>query len=241
MRISVIVPAFNEEKLLPRCLEHIGRAVAGFHRREWEVEVVVCDNNSTDRTGALALEAGARVVVEPVNQISRARNRGAAAATGDWLLFIDADSFPDLGLFEAVARAIESGRVVGGGALVRFDGVVGVGRVLVEVWNWISRWNRWMAGSCVFCDARVFHELGGFSQALYASEEIDFSRRLKRAARGSGRHVEILTGHRLSSSGRKLHLYTLAEHARMFRRTMFSRGANLRRREELEIWYDGRR
>jgi len=54
--------------------------------------MIVCDNNSTDRTAEIARAAGAIVVYEPVNQIARRRNCGAAAATGDWLIFVDADS-----------------------------------------------------------------------------------------------------------------------------------------------------
>ena len=73
-------------------------AAGAFVRRGWGVELIVCDNNSTDRTAEIARNAGARVVFEPVNQIARARNRGAAAATGDWLIFVDADSHPSAGL-----------------------------------------------------------------------------------------------------------------------------------------------
>ncbi|MEK6246435.1 MAG: glycosyltransferase family A protein, partial [Pseudomonadota bacterium] len=62
-------------------------------------ELIVCDNNSTDDTAGIARAAGARVVFEPHNQISRARNRGAAGAAGEWLVFVDADSSPSPGLF----------------------------------------------------------------------------------------------------------------------------------------------
>ncbi len=81
MRISVVVPAFNEERLLGATLEAIRTAARAFDDRGgWEL--IVCDNNSTDRTAGIARAAGARVVFEPHNQISRARNRGAAAASG---------------------------------------------------------------------------------------------------------------------------------------------------------------
>ena len=94
MKISVIVPAFNEEKLIGETLRKIQAAMPAFARAGWETQLVVCDNNSTDRTAELARAAGALLVFEPINQIARARNRGAAAATGDWLIFVDADSHP---------------------------------------------------------------------------------------------------------------------------------------------------
>src|SRR5579863_7951521 len=93
-----------------------------FSARGWPSELVVCDNNSTDHTAELARAAGATVVFEPVNQIARARNKGAEAATGDWLIFVDADSHPSLELFADVAAAIESGKYVYGGATVTLDG-----------------------------------------------------------------------------------------------------------------------
>ena len=237
MKISVVIPAFNEEKMLPLCLASIWEAKRALDERGWRAELVVCDNNSTDRTAAIAEEAGAIVVAEPVNQISRARNAGAAAASGDWLVFIDADSFPDRDLFAELAGAIEAGRCIGGGATVRFDESADrFARSALAVWNGISRVTRWAAGSFVFCRAPAFRELGGFSTELYASEEIEFSRRLKRL----GRFV-ILHRHPLLTSGRKARLYTKREFAGFFLRTVLRRGRTLRSRDECFAWYDGRR
>src|SRR5262249_47122877 len=84
-------------------------------------ELVVCDNNSTDRTAGIARAAGAKVVFEPHNQISRARNRGASAASGEWLVFIDADSTPGRGLFEELREAIDGGGALGGGSEIAAD------------------------------------------------------------------------------------------------------------------------
>ena len=106
MNLSVIIPAFNEERLIGETLRQVKAAVAVFSRRAWQTEIIVCDNNSTDGTAALARAAGAQVVFEPVNQIARARNCGAAAATGDWLVFIDADSHPSA---ELLAEALRRG------------------------------------------------------------------------------------------------------------------------------------
>ena len=103
MKISIIVPAFKEERLLGESLANINSAAQVFTRRGWDLEIIVCDNNSTDRTAEIARSAGATVVFEPINQIARARNCGAAAATGDWLVFVDADSHPSAGLFAEVA------------------------------------------------------------------------------------------------------------------------------------------
>ena len=82
MRVSVVIPAFNEEKLLPASLAAIRAAAAAFEFRGWTWECVVCDNNSTDGTAACARAAGATVVFEPVNQIGRARDACVRAGGG---------------------------------------------------------------------------------------------------------------------------------------------------------------
>ncbi|MFM9001007.1 MAG: glycosyltransferase, partial [Opitutia bacterium] len=69
MRVSVVIPAFNEEKLLPSTLAAVRAAAEAFSARGWEWECVVCDNNSSDRTAEAARAGGAAVVFEPVNQL----------------------------------------------------------------------------------------------------------------------------------------------------------------------------
>jgi glycosyltransferase involved in cell wall biosynthesis len=241
MKISRVVPAYNEERLIARALGCLNASAAPFLRRGWEVELVVCDNNSTDATAELARAAGAQVVFEPVNQISRARNRGAAAATGDWLVFVDADSYPSAELMEDLARVIEKGRCIGGGCTVRLEGVRGAAWLGNRLWNGVSRVTGWAAGSFMFCEMTAFRALGGLSELLFASEEIEFSRRLKRYARAHGSSTVVLTRHPLLTSARKVVLCRPTEMARLLWQTVWQRGANLRRREACTIWYDGRR
>ena len=242
MKLSVVVPAFNEEKLLPRSLAAIRAAMAAFAQVDCRAELIVCDNNSTDRTAEIARAAGAKVVFEPVNQIGRARNTGAAAATGDWLLFVDADSFPSIDLVRDLHEAISSKTDLAGGATVTFpEGSGAAARLAVGLWNAVSRAGRWAAGSFVFCEAAAFREAGGFSTDLYASEELELFRRLKRLARARGRKIAILDRHPLLTSDRKLALHGWAPFLRISLKAALTGGRNLRRREELGPWYDGRR
>lgn len=241
MKISIIIPAFNEEKVLTTTLEHIDAAAASFQTLNWQVETIVCDNNSTDRTAKLAQSAGAMVVFEPINQISRARNAGAAAATGDWLIFVDADSHPSAGLFADVAEAIQSGRVLAGGSTVAIAERYLVPQLAVRGWNLLSRLRCWAAGSFIFCEAAAFREIGGFSTELFVSEEIDLSKRLQQLARKRGKRMTILHKHPLVTSVRKLHLYTVREHLQFLGRLIVQRGRPMKNREECGIWYDGRR
>ena len=236
MKVSVIVPAFNEERLLAGSLAAIRDAMGAFD----DAELIVCDNNSTDRTAEIARAAGARVVFEPVNQIARARNAGAAKAGGDWLLFVDADSYPTKNLFRQTREAIAAG-CLAGGATVALESADPVIRFWVAAWNSLSRRLRWAAGSFIFCEAAAFREAGGFSQDVYAGEEIYLFKRLKRLARRQRREIVILHEHPLRTSDRKARLYTKGEHFRFMLKTLLVGGRNLRSRESCYAWYDGRR
>ncbi len=241
MKISVVVPAFNEERLLPDSLRSIRAAMAAFDARGWSSELIVCDNNSTDRTAEVARAGGATVVSEPFNQIARARNTGAAHASGDWLVFVDADSQPSPELFADAAAEIEGGRCLAGGSTVVLDSDRLAVAFFARVWNALSRISKWAAGSFIFCEASTFREAGGFNQQLYAAEEIDLFRRLKRLARRKARTIVILHRHPLLTSDRKIRLYTLSEHFVFMAKMALSAGRTLRKRSACFPWYDGRR
>ena len=241
MKISIVVPAFNEEKLINQSLAAIKSACATFEQLGWIWEIVVCDNNSTDGTAELARAAGAILVFEPINQISRARNQGASVATGDWLIFVDADSFPSAELFAVTAKRIQSGNCAGGGCLVRLDEKNIFLGAAVLLWTVVSLLKRWAAGSYVFCRADLFREIGGFSTEMFASEELDFSDRLKALAKSRGLRFQIIRQPKLVTSARKLHLYGHAAHLRFFLKAMLSPRQTIMNRERCTLWYDGRR
>ena len=241
MKISVIVPAFNEEKLIAATLTSIRDATAGLTRLGCETELIVCDNNSTDRTAALARAGGATVVFEPVNQLGRARNRGASLATGEWFIFVDADSRPTEALFAEVAETIQQGQWLGGGCTLKLDEHFLLAELLVGGWNVLSRWRRWAAGAFMYVEAAAFRAVGGFSQDLFVSEEIDLFERLKQHARGRGKKLRILHRHPLLTSARKLHLYSSWEYARFLLRGALMPRRTLRNRAACQPWYDGRR
>jgi glycosyltransferase involved in cell wall biosynthesis len=241
VKLSVVVPAFNEERLLAGALAAVRTALGALDQALWSSELIVCDNNSTERTAEIARAAGASVVFEPVNQIARARNAGAAQAGGEWLVFVDADSYPSRELFSEMLASIQTGQVLAGGATVHFETGDAMVRAWLAAWNALSRATRWAAGSFIFCEARAFRELGGFSEALYAGEEIDLFRRLKVLARRRGQSVVILHRHPLLTRDRKARLYTKREHFAFMLKTLLLAGRPLRDRKACYVWYDGRR
>jgi len=241
MKVSVVIPAFNEERLLPLTIQSVRQAAESFVKRGWDYEIIVCDNNSTDGTSQIAAGLGVKVVFEPVNHIAKARNTGVRSACGDWLIFIDADSQPSEDLFDDVADAILSGKVIAGGATVRLDNVPKSALLVNQFWNFISVTMKWMAGSFIFCRADVFRTIGGFNEELFVSEEIDLSKRIKKLAKSMKMKVVILTSHPLITSGRKVYLYKKREYFWFILKTLFLFGATIKDRESCNIWYDGKR
>ncbi len=241
MKISIVVPAFNEERLLGASLAQITLAANSFEKIGWDVELIVCDNNSTDRTAEIARAAGATVVFEPVNQIARARNSGAAAATGDWLVFVDADSHPCPELFTDAAAEIQSGKCLAGGATIRLDEDLFIAGCITRLWNFVSRRLRLLAGSFIFCEAAAFRKAGGFSNELFVAEELDLTIRLKKLAKENNKKIAILHRHPLLTSARKMRLYTAREHLRFILFAIFNKQRALGSREAAHLWYDGRR
>lgn len=113
LRISVIIPAHNEAALIGHVVSAVrAQAPAGI-----ELEVIVADDGSTDETVAAARGAGAQVVSLDGGNPAAARNRGAAAATGEILIFLDADCLPAPGWLAALLAAHERGVPAVGGAL----------------------------------------------------------------------------------------------------------------------------
>lgn len=241
MLVSIIIPAFNEERLISACLKSVDAALAANRAYGFAHEVIVVDNNSTDKTALLATEAGARVVFEPINQIARARTAGADAASGDWLLFLDADCLLNAALVDDIFRLIAQGKHVGAGSTLYMPNLPWWAAGLLHFWTALSVIFKWAAGALIVCNAKAFREVGGFNQALYAAEEVDLSRKLKQWGRAHRLAFTILRKHPIETSPRKVELYSSREIFSQFFRLLLSPWRTLQNKKRLSIWYDGRR
>jgi glycosyltransferase involved in cell wall biosynthesis len=241
VKYSFIIPAYNEEQLIAAAISSINDSLAESAISPDDCEIIVVDNNSTDSTPSIAKSYGAQVIFEPVNQIGRARNAGAAVASGVWLIFMDADCELSPQLLDDVEQLTIDGRYIGCGSLMRMDDVPLLGGFILSLWMRISRLMNWAAGSFIVCSQTAFESVGGFSNDLYAAEEIDLSRRLKRYARQQEQAFTILTENPLYTSSRKMHLYSSWELLAQLARLVFMPRKSLKNKESLSMWYDGRR
>ena len=238
--VSIVIPAFNEEKYLPGTLRAALKACAVFDQAGWASEIVVCDNNSTDQTASVARASGVQVVFESFNQIAASRNAGGNAARGDWLVFVDADTQVTPMLFREMMRAMTRDDCLGGGCPVTFDSGPWLARQTVIIWNTIGRVMRWAAGSFLFCRASAFRELGGFSQDWFAAEEVEYCIRLNRLGQRLAKRMMILN-EPVISSGRKVCALFTQKNLGHGLEAIVTFGETLKQRDNCRYWYDSLR
>jgi glycosyltransferase involved in cell wall biosynthesis len=241
MKISIIVPAFNEEKVLGETLAQIKLASGAFPQIGWASELIVCDNNSNDHTAEIARAMGATVLFEPINQISHARNAGAAAATGDWLVFVDADSRPSVKLFADMAKEIQSGTCFAGGATICWDQENFITALMMPILNVGFRWRRFLHGPFMFIESATFRKLGGFSVETFAGEDWELGQRLQKLAKETGKRFVVLHRHPILTSARRLKEHSPLVSFKILYYILFVPRRIKVSRETARRWYDGRR
>lgn len=191
MRFSIIIPAYNEEKLLPRLLESIDVARSNYSGGADQVEVIVADNSSTDCTAEVAATLGARIAHVSKRRIAAARNGGARIAEGEILCFIDADSAVHPETFNAIDQAMKSGRYVWGvtGAVLERRSFA----LLVTYWLMMPM--VLLTGidtGLAFCRREDFETVGGYDESRMYAEDVVLPLALRRLGRTRGQKITRL-------------------------------------------------
>lgn len=171
MKISVIIPTYNEEKYLPILLKCI------FKQTLKPVEVIVADNYSKDQTREIAKEFGAKVIDGGIQSVGR--NNGAKIAKGEILIFIDADiSFDEKFLENCLKQFISSNIDLG---VCKFSlKSKNFSQIIHNMLTNISMEfrkrtkNPLVNGGVIICKKKVFESIGGFDESLKISEDQKF-------------------------------------------------------------------
>lgn len=182
MKISLVIPAYNEEKFIGKCLESVQKNGAGFF------EIIVVNNASTDRTAEIAASfPGVRVVTEPSKGLTKARQKGLEEAGGDFIAFIDADTSLPPRWMGMVERNFESpGVVCLSGSYRYYDGPWLRNMFIYFLW-WISypltyRIVGYMVVGGNFVARRsALLNMGGFDPTIqFHGEDTDIARRISK-------------------------------------------------------------
>lgn len=182
MRLSLVIPAYNEEKYLTETLEAVKFALA----RISEHEVIIVDNQSTDATRDIAESFGAKIMDEVERNIAKVRNTGGFAADGEVIVFLDADTLVVPGVFEKINEAMSDKRCVGGSVAVEYEAPRNrqlFMRWFMRLWTVLGRLTKMRQGALQFCRSDIFGELGGYDITIYVGEDIEFHWRLDKLAK----------------------------------------------------------
>ena len=230
--ISVVIPAHNESKYLPRTIAQLNESI---QKAGVEAEIIVVDDDSTDDTAVIAQELGCTVVKVALRNIGAVRNAGAAHCQTPWLFFLDADTILPARTL-AAALDLLAGDSVGGGAMVAIDplGKVTATKWLLfytlkVVWQCIGGW---AAGCFMFCERSVFEDFGGFDEAFFAAEELFFSRSVAKYGEFRVLREPVVT------SARKLESYSTLELLRFVTLPILRPKLFLKTKLGLELLYD---
>jgi glycosyltransferase involved in cell wall biosynthesis len=228
--ISFIVPAYNEEAWIGRCVSAI-RSGVEFPGEPYEI--IVVDDASSDATASIARQQGAQVIRVEHRQIAATRNAGARQAQGDILFFVDADTLVNAPAIQSVLRNIKAD-AAGGGCWPRFEGwLPWWWRPTLLIGERICRWlNIFPSGACLFCTRDAFQTAGGFDEKYFAAEECVFVRALKRQGRF------VIPAETVVTSGRKARAHSFRAFARLTARLVFLGSRGVRSRRKLEYWYE---
>lgn len=201
-RFSLVIPARNEERFLPRLLDTIDEARLRYQGGASAIEVVVADNASTDRTAGIAATRGCRVVTVETRAIAAVRNAGGRAARGEILGFVDADTRIHPETFNAIDRSISTGKVVAGATgvtLERWSVGLAVTYALMVPFVWLLR----MDTGVVFCRRDDFEAVGGYVESLRFAEDVRFLYDLRRLGKRRGQRLARVTSAKAVASTRK--------------------------------------
>ncbi len=210
MKLTIIVPAFNEEAYLAATLGSIRAAVERV-RAECDVaaDVIVVDNASTDRTAGVARDLGATIVHEPVQGIARARNTGARRAAGDVLVFFDADVAVPRALLVAICAAMRDPTCIGGGVDVDYRPRRLFVRLYLRAWRLLARVTGMVQGAAQFCRKDAFEQVGGYDEQMWMGEDVDFYWHLRKLAARTRRTARFLREPRVRPSSRRFDKWPL--------------------------------
>ena len=203
---SLIIPAYNEAALLPRLLTTVDAARSRYRRGAERIEVILADNASTDATATIARRAGCKVVPVAKRVIAAARNGGAAAAAGEVLSFVDADTQIHPETFNAIDRALATGTVVGGATGVRLERwSLGIALTYLTIVPLVLVTG--MDTGVVFCLRVDFERLGGYDERRRVAEDVAFLWNLKRLGHQRGQRLIRLRSAKAVASTRKFDRY----------------------------------
>jgi len=178
-RVSIIIPAKNEENNISRCLNSVNVAISNYNGN---AEIILVDNGSSDQTIVIAKKYDCKIFIRPDLKISGLRNYGVSQSSGDILAFVDADMTVNYDWIKCGVNALKVRDVVCVGGYIDIP----------EKSTWVERaWHMnfeamsnkhtidWVPSMNMFVRKKDFLSVNGFNEELVTCEDVDLCYRLK--------------------------------------------------------------
>lgn len=247
-KISLVIPAYNEEKYIEATLEAIEVAIRSYEKKINEkIEVILVNNNSTDNTAKIAKQYGCKIINFKRHNIGAVRNAGAKSAEGEFIAFIDADSIISDNSLVNIHKNLQKEEVFGGGARTRPDRPINVFKSFYGI---IDILFEFIVTECLF---HIFHtfiylrkedfeKMNGFDESWFAFEDGQFFNRMKKLSKIKNQKILCLD-EPVFSSTRKLKSVKTSTFFSLYPKLLFEKGW---KKEEgwkkegatYEIWYN---
>lgn len=197
--ISVVIPAFNEEKYLPECL----KALQNQQFNPTDYEIIVVDNNSIDRTSEIAKKFGVRLIFEKKQGGVFAYDQGIRSANAEIIAVTDADSKPEPDWLEKIVTIFNSSSEVAITGLIIIDTrSVLLSKILGFLYEIFLRFNFFigkphLSGFNFAVLKKVYLGVGGLNQDFQMSSDVDLGLRLKKLGKvGFHKELKVKTSNR---------------------------------------------
>jgi len=224
--------AHNEANYLPDTLGTLKRT---FEELQYDGQIIVVNDSSTDATRDVAISNGADVIDVELRNIGAVRNAGAKQCDTPWLFFLDADTLLPAKTLAAALDQLANG-AVGGGAAVEIAPTKKLSCLKWTMFYAIKiAWQSiggWAAGCFMYCRRETFESFGGFDEDYLAIEELFFSRSMAKKGRFSVLRQPVIT------SARKLEAYSTVELLRFVTLPITQPTRLFKSKVGLEILYD---
>ena len=188
-RLSIVIPVWREAR-------HLDALLMGLTPEFGQDEIIVVDGGSDDGSREVVQRFSRVTFLESARGRARQMNAGAQAATGEVLLFLHADTRLPPGARAAILDGLRDPTVAGGRFDVRFDNPGPAFRMIAALMNVRSRLSGISTGDqAIFVRRAVFEALGGYAE-IPLMEDVELTRRLKRAGRRAALRLRVTTAAR---------------------------------------------
>ncbi|MCW9133945.1 glycosyltransferase [Bacillus paramycoides] len=200
VKFSIIIPAYNEEKYIRKCLDSIAKASEAYKD---QTEIIVVLNRCTDNTEEIAKSYNCITLENNDKNLSKIRNAGADIASGEIIITIDADTQMTESMLFNVDKYLASGKYIGGGVTGKSERIslgIFVSAMLIII-PLLFKYGAISVG-IFWCYRKDFMAISGFNENMLMAEDAEFAKRLKKWGKQNNKKFGTIKNGMITSTRR---------------------------------------